>query len=121
MTEDTLTPLERAVLHRFLAEVAGAERWDMGSIRVTGREFTGLGFLTDLDPSTAPRVAGRGMNTHWGKVGARLNGGHFDSSYVVFVEDGVVTMIEGYTYNDEWPKSVDDFEVYEEKQGEAQS
>lgn len=111
----TLTELELSVLERMLAdnEVAPRNReLHAGAVTVTDREFTGVGFLTELQQSPALKLFNDGVSMRWGKVGARLNAAKIETSYLVYVDDGYVTAIEGYTYGDEWPAEVDEVELY---------
>jgi hypothetical protein len=50
-------------------------------------------------------------------VKARLNASKLETGYVVYVDNGYLTTIEGYTYGDDWPESIGSFELYELKPG----
>jgi hypothetical protein len=114
---DKLTALERAVLQRMLWEHALTplrRTIPFDDVVVTERRHTGVGFFTDLAASEAVTLFTRGTSLRWGNVSARLNADRVDVGFVVFVDDGVVTTIEGHLWGgDEWPERVDEFEVYE--------
>lgn len=120
MSAMAVTKLERAVvewllkdpqLHPLRAEV------DFEKINVVARDFTGMGFLTHLEPSEETRLFEEGVALRWGQVGARLNTPKIETGYVVYVDNGYLRTLEGYTYGDDWPESIDSFELYELKFG----
>lgn len=113
-----LTNLERAVVERFLADSEvkpGGDRIDFDKIQATGREFNVAGFITDLERTEELRVCAPGASMRWGKVGAWLNTARTDTGYVVYVDDGYLTGVEGYTYGEEWPAEIMCFELHDLK------
>ena len=115
-----LTELEKAVINSILADnEVGPTRSaiDFDVVVVRDREFTGAGFLTDLQRSPELKLFDSGVSLRWGKVGARLNASKVETGYLVYVDDGYITAVEGYTYGDEWPATVDQIELYELKPG----
>src|SRR5690348_10904986 len=71
-----LTELERAVIERMLIDrKLSPTRSDieLDSIEVSSRDFSGVGFLTELVPSEQLKVFGSDVSLRWGDVGARLN------------------------------------------------
>jgi len=114
------TELEKAVIQRMLADhelkpVRSAVNFDV--VTVNDREFTGMGFLTEFERSEELKLFGKGVTLRWGKVGARLNASKLETGYLVYVDDGYVNTVEGYTYGDEWPEQVSQIELYELKPG----
>ena len=101
-----ITRLEAAVLSVFSASVREAARLVPGHLRVQRREIEPVGFFTHLEPSEATRVFPNNRNLAWSGLGARF--GTVDVGFVVFVNAGCVTMIEGYTYGDDWPSGEPD-------------
>jgi hypothetical protein len=43
--------------------------------------------------------------------------GRDETGYLVYIDDGYVTSVEGYTYGDEWPDQIEQVELYELKPG----
>lgn len=110
------TELERAVIRRILADP------DLKHVRVTinfdtvtvsERDQNGAGFMTHFERSEELRLFDNGVSLRWGKVGARLNAYKLETGYLVYVDDGYVSTIEGYTYGEKWPDLVEQFELYE--------
>jgi len=115
-----LTKLEKQVIATMIADpgVAAARAApNFEDVIVTAREFTGVGFLTELERSENLRIFNEDVTFRWGKVGARLNASATESGYVVYVDDGYITGVEGYTYGETWPSSVEEFELYELVEG----
>ncbi len=113
-----LTPLERAVLDMLLdhpGEPYEAIRRQLSLAAVSRREFTGVGFFTEfaLPPGAAAK---RDLpNMELGDVGAELPGLRHGAGFLLFVRDGVVSMLEGYTYDESWPDRADEFKVFHDQ------
>ena len=57
------------------------------------------------------------VSLRWGEVGARINAACIETGYLVYVNRGQITAVEGYTYGEEWPGRVESIEWYELKEG----
>ncbi len=110
MTE--LTDLEQAVLGKLLEgdnTVLATLREQAGRARLTKRENTGAGFYCDIEvDGDAPTVRG---DFHLGDVQAEIRGLDHGAGFVLFVRDGRINMLEGYTYDEPWPDRVTDFSL----------
>lgn len=110
------TELEKAVIENMLADrelrpLRSTVNFD--EVTVSDREFTGAGFLAEFERSQHLKLFDDGVSLRWGKVGARLNASKVETAYLVYVDDGYLTTVEGYTYGDEWPIQIDRVELYE--------
>ena len=75
---------------------------------VTSREFTGVGFFTELEvPEDVPRAPlGERVVFDGGPgegVGAEFEGLAHGAGFIVFIEQGRLKMLEGFTYDEPWP------------------
>jgi hypothetical protein len=114
------TELERAIIGEFLRDPElHPLKSDLNfeKAKVIERHFTGVGILTEFEPSEELKLFVDGVALRWGKVGARLNTSKVETGYVVYVDNGYLTTIEGYTYGDDWPECIGSFELYELKPG----
>jgi hypothetical protein len=116
-----VSELEMKVIERFLSDpnltfLTPSLRWE--ATKVKDRSMTGAGFLTEFEHSEELKVLGNGVSLRWGKVGARLSSSKIETGYLVYVDDGYLTAVEGYTYGDEWPPDIDRIEMYELKEGQ---
>jgi hypothetical protein len=110
------TELEKAVIERMLADRELRpirSTVDFEKVTVSDREFTGAGFLTEFERSQELKLFDDGVSLRWGQVGARLNASKIETAYLVYIDDGYLTGVEGYTYGDEWPNQIDRMELYE--------
>ena len=102
----TLTPFERIILD---ALVAGdtAElvvlREQVAAASATARELTGVGFFATLAiPPGSPRLA-PAIGGSLSDVGATLIGVEHGVGFVLFLKDGALDVLEGFTYGEAWP------------------
>jgi hypothetical protein len=81
-----------------------ALRRQFGRCRVASREPTGVGFFTALDVpmgvEPAPVKPGR---MDLGDVSATIDGLEHGAGFVLFVQDGVLDELEGFSFAEPWP------------------
>jgi hypothetical protein len=110
--------LEKVIITRFLEDPAVKpvkRSIDFESVDVVGREFTGVGFVTDFRRAEEMRLFGDDSSMRWGRVGAWLNVSRVETGYIVYVDGGYLTAMEGYTYGEDWPAEVEQVELYDLK------
>jgi hypothetical protein len=75
------------------------------------RRFTGVGFFSNYHvPDSAQRIAGN-PSIRFGDVHAEIHGLAYGAGFVLFVDNGVITMLEGYTYDDPWPETISGYKL----------
>jgi hypothetical protein len=104
--------LETAVLTKlFCGDHAGlsALRRQLSIAKVASRKMTGVGFYTTftLPPETL-RAPVRPGKLCFGDVEAKLPALRNGAGFVVYVEEGMLHMLEGYTYDEPWPEQTGD-------------
>lgn len=109
---DEFTPLERAVMDKLLEgdepeSIALRAQWHAAT--VASRDYSGVGFFTELKvpaeltlPDKPPRLTISG-------VIAFIEGIPHGAGFVVFVKDGLLDTLEGFTYDGEWPAEIGSF------------
>lgn len=110
---EDLSDFERAVLDKLLAGEHPALvtlREQARGARVVSREYTGVGFFItfDLAPD-APRL--RQDKFHFGDVNAQVDGLEHGAGFVLFVQGGALSLLEGYTYAEDWPGEIGEFQL----------
>ena len=112
---DELSPLERDVIDTILAPdhpVMHVLRRQFERCHVASRRFTGVGFFTVLDVATdvepAPVKPGA---MDLGDVTATIEGLQHGAGFVLFVRDGALTELEGFSFDEPWPDPSARFEV----------
>jgi hypothetical protein len=112
MTSPTLTRIERAIMSMLLVgehPVLDILRTQLESCTVAKREFTGAGvFVTFSVPETAPQLPQKDSFS-FGDVGADIHGLQHGAGFVLWVREGVLDFLEGYTYDEPWPEHTEDF------------
>ena len=103
---DDLSALERDVIATILSPdhpVMNALRRQFERCQVASREITGVGFFTNLsvptDVEPAPVKPGR---LDLGDVTATIEGLENGAGFVLFVQDGVLDVLEGFSYTEPW-------------------
>jgi hypothetical protein len=110
-----LTSLEKAVLDMLLdvqGEPFATLRQQMEHVTVIDREFTGVGFFTTFSIRDGAPVACNLPDSTFGDVGAEIPGLMHGAGFVLFIRDGGVSMLEGYTYDQPWPATTDGFKLH---------
>ena len=77
---------------------------------VTGPLATGVGFVTKLD-TDVERAPVRPGRLCVGDVTVTIDGLERGAGFVLFVEDGVLDTLEGFTYDEPWPDVIGRYEV----------
>lgn len=110
-----LEPLEAAVLHKLLegdGPVLAALRDQLPGLDVKSRELTGAGFFVEFSTAAAacPAPIASG-SLRFGDVEATIGGLKHGAGFVLYVEGGLLHMLEGYSYEETWPARVVEFSL----------
>lgn len=76
--------------------------------KISKREFTGVGFYSYFDGYTDD------SDMQISNVGGFLND-NIRVGFTLFIKDGNPTILEGYTYDEPWPKEILSYKVFFEK------
>lgn len=77
-------------------------------LSATNREYTGVGVFVELHSSL---VALGDTNATISGVIAVTNDVRPDLGFLLFVEEGKPTMLEGFSYSDAWPDDLSEYNV----------
>lgn len=109
-----LTLLEREVVKLLLEgddPVLDVLRKQTRFLSAAKREYTGHGFFTHFRvPENAPRLADT-VSFKVGDVEASMDGLQYGAGFLLYVERGMVSLLEGYSYEEPWPAKVKRFTV----------
>jgi len=108
-----LEPLEAAVLEMLLAgehPVLAALRAQLAGATVKSRDFSGVGFFTEfaLGPHAVPTPV---RSLRFGDVVATVTGLKYGAGFLIFVDDGLLGTLEGYSFREPWPEKITEFSV----------
>jgi hypothetical protein len=121
MKQAELLPLERAVLEVITREpspILQILSRQVACCTVSKREYTGVGFFTYLRvPDDVPRVSGVKDRFPLGDIRAEIVGLEHGAGFLLWVENGCATCLEGYTYDEPWPEVIGDFSLREFQAG----
>jgi len=107
MVETKLSALEAAVLTKLVAgdhPILRVLQAQLDRSSVKSREFTGVGFLTEIVvPADTERVEiGKHDATIMG-VAAEISGLEHGAGFVLYVRNGAIDALEGFAYDEAWP------------------
>lgn len=83
-------------------------RAQLAACRTKSREFTGVGFYTQLVAPQALTVAGIDRLI-LDDVYAEIDGLPHGAGFALFIEGGMLECLEGFTYDGPWPDLVESF------------
>lgn len=115
---ECLSPFERAVLDALLA---GDEpeflvlRSHAAAAKLSARQETGAGFILTFDVPLSEQALAC-PDFHFGDVTATLEGLKNGAGFVVFIRDGRLAALEGYSYDEDWPEVMGGFTLSYERQ-----
>jgi hypothetical protein len=118
---DDLTTLERQVMDMLLFgefEALAVLRQQLATSRIVDREMTGVGFFARfsvLDDS--PLLQDR-RQIVLDDVCAEIVGVKHGAGFLLFINDGKLNILEGFTYDEPWPNEVGRFALKYVNDGE---
>jgi hypothetical protein len=111
---DGLAALETAVIQLQLSDDTPGARvlraqWEASE--VVERELTGVGFYTTFSiPTSLPAVTDPLLKS-MGDVQAEIEGLAHGAGFVLWLEEGRLKCLEGYSYQEPWPDALRGFRV----------
>lgn len=107
---DDFSNLERDVLTMLTSgqhPVLQSLRVQLESAKVKAREFTGVGFYTTIwvPDNVEPALVGR-KTLHIHDVNAEVEGLGHGAGFILYVEGGLLSLLEGFAYDEQWPSRV---------------
>jgi hypothetical protein len=109
------TPLERAVLDMMLdkpGEPFETIRQQLAHATVGERRFSGAGFFTNFVVPADAAVRRDLPSMEILDVGAEFPSLQHGAGFVLFIRGGVVSMLEGFSYDETWPERTDEFRLF---------
>lgn len=76
------------------------------NIVVRKREFSAHGFSTYYEVRNVGEKLGNNENLQLGKHQWNINGLRYGSDYILWIENGWIRCLEGFSYNEPWPSEI---------------
>ena len=105
-----LTNFEKSVMEKLLFGLHPCLenlRTQLAHCRAIKREFTGVGFFIFFDID--PKLAYGDVNFQLGDIHAKVAGVRDGVGFVLFIEKGLINNLEGYTYDEPYPKKIEQY------------
>jgi hypothetical protein len=120
MNEIELSPFETEVVTMLLNgddKVLSILREQFRNFSVFERIETGEGFYINFKipmhmPRTNESVPSCKPNFNFGDVVADIFGLKSGAGFLIWVRDGYLNQLEGYTYNEKWPNELKDYRLH---------
>jgi hypothetical protein len=109
---ENLNKLEKQVIEMLLAgddPVLIALRKQIQSTKLKERKLTGVGFFLDFEMSVDVPVIPGVANFEIGDVSCQVPGLEHGLGFLLFVRNGRLKCLEGYTYDEPWPTELETF------------
>jgi hypothetical protein len=109
---DDFNSLERQVIEKLLTgdhPVLSVLRQQFATARFRSRDLTNVGFFTYIAVSPDEQPARLTSRAHLGDVSAAIPDLQNGAGFVLFITNGALDFLEGYTYDEPWPESIDSF------------
>jgi hypothetical protein len=107
-----LNDLEQAVLDMLLSgdhPVLAVLQAQAAKARLVKREYTGVGFFCDFEvPPDAPILKG---DFDIDDVSGEVEGLAHGAGFVLFIRDGRLDNLEGFSFDEPWPEEVGNFQL----------
>jgi hypothetical protein len=87
-------------------------RDQLRGLSVKARRLTGAGFFTEFSTATAARPAViPSAKARLGDVEATINGLKHGAGFLLYIDQGLLTRLEGFSYEEPWPEQPYDFSL----------
>lgn len=83
--------------------------------RLKERKFTGVGFFTEFDIQEDMAINSK-LSSPIGNIGANIKDLKHGAGFVLFLKNGYIHSLEGFTYDEPWPEKISQFELFEIKE-----
>ena len=111
---DSLTPFEREAIETILRgdhPALEGLRTQLEHCEVSNREFSGVGFFTTLSVPSEVASVPLTRRLDLGDVQVSMEGVPDGVGIVLFVDEGRLDMLEGFTYDGPWPRHLGDYSI----------
>lgn len=113
---DRFEMLAMEAMHHLLSgnsDILAILRAQFDTALISSIDYSGVGVYVSFKiAENAPKLS-NGLSFEINDVAAHIDGIQNGVGFTLFIKDGVISMLEGYTFGEElWPKTIDDFEVY---------
>ena len=111
--EDRVVQLEKEIMKMLLEGDLPTLRILREQFRlsnVSDRRFSGVGFFTDFEvPDGTEKTDVKSFRL--GDVIAEIDHLKHGAGFLLFVENGVISMLEGFCYDENWPETIEGFKL----------
>ena len=92
-------------------KVLTALKKQVSACLVVKREITEKGYFVEIEAPYSLRLKSKYSFTLGNGVDIILKDLKNNAGTVLFIEDGLIVMLECYTYNEKWPETISNYEI----------
>lgn len=113
--QNNISEFEKAVMNKFLSGEDATlinlrEQFKGASLK--HRECSGVGFFTSFSFSDGVKTLGQEVSFKLGDVYAEIDGLLHGAGFLLHVDRGRISVLEGYTYDEPWPEVINDYKIF---------
>ena len=111
----TFEKFEHEVIRKLLEKDTATNRLlreQYRNAQVVSREFTGVGFFTYFKVSENVARITEPVECAYGNIICDINGIKDFGGGVLFIEEGAMKCLEGYTFYDKWPTAITSYSFH---------
>ena len=116
MYDKRFNKFEREVMKAIIAEnpeISELLEKQYRSAKVVSREFTGVGFFIGFDVTDKNSRLPEYPNNALGRVQAKFKELEYGVGFVLFIREGFIVTLEGFTYDEPWPENIEGYVLEE--------
>jgi hypothetical protein len=109
---NSFSPLEFAIISMFLSgedSHLAILREQFSNAIVSKRHYTGCGFFTDIEFTASIQRLGNDKRLYLGDISATIAGLRHGADFLLLIEGGAISSLEGVTYDEPWPEQIEGF------------
>ena len=91
-------------------EILNQLRKQYETAKIKHREFSGVGFFTTFDISDSYKLDSN-KSFQLGDVKGEVNNVKNGVGFILFIQEGKINMLEGYTYDEKWPEEITNYRL----------
>jgi len=87
-------------------------REQYNTVKIKERKFTDTGFFTTFDVKDKNVIIPNCKSFNFGDIVGEMENLKYGIGFILFIKDGILNILEGYTYEEKWPKIITKYQFH---------